>query len=76
MKLFSRRSVIACFSLVVLLPALVAAEGKPIPLIRSARSGPWSAPVTWEGGKVPGAGGKVLVRQGHTLRYDVSSCTW
>jgi hypothetical protein len=33
-------------------------DGAAPPLVRSARSGPWSAPATWEGGKVPGAGSK------------------
>ena len=42
-------------------------------LIRSARSGPWSAAATWEGGKVPGAAARVQVRQGHTVVYDVRS---
>jgi hypothetical protein len=42
-------------------------------LILSVRSGSWSAPDTWEGGKVPGAGAKVQVRAGHTVTYDVSS---
>jgi hypothetical protein len=42
-------------------------------LIRSAQSGPWSAPATWEGGKVPTAGTKVQVRAGHTVVYDVKS---
>jgi len=42
-------------------------------LIRSAQSGPWSAPQTWGGGIVPGAGAKVQVRPGHTVTYDVSS---
>jgi uncharacterized protein (TIGR03067 family) len=42
-------------------------------LIRSARSGPWSAPDTWEGGKLPGAGARVQVRAGHTVTYDLSS---
>src|SRR6476620_1461376 len=42
-------------------------------LIRSAASGPWSAPTTWQGGKVPGAGSRVQVRTGHTVTYDVSS---
>src|SRR5262249_31669285 len=41
--------------------------------IRSAQSGLWSKPATWEGGKVPGAGARVLVRQGHALTYDVKS---
>jgi hypothetical protein len=42
-------------------------------LIRSARSGPWSAPATWEGGKVPGAGARVQVRPGHSVTYDLNS---
>src|SRR5262245_26640215 len=41
--------------------------------IRSARSGPWSKPATWEGGKVPGAGARVQVRADHTVVYDVQS---
>jgi hypothetical protein len=45
----------------------------PPVLIRSAQSGPWSAPATWEGGKVPAAGAKVQVRAGHTVIYDVES---
>jgi hypothetical protein len=45
----------------------------PAALIRSARGGPWSAPDTWEGGKVPGAGVRVQVRAGHTVTYDLSS---
>src|SRR5205807_1533630 len=36
-------------------------------LIRSARSGPWSAPATWEGGKLPAAGARVQIRTGHTV---------
>jgi hypothetical protein len=42
-------------------------------LVRSARSGPWSALATWEGGKVPAAGSRVQVRTGHTVTYDLSS---
>jgi hypothetical protein len=42
-------------------------------LVRSAQSGPWSAPGTWEGGKVPGAGAKVQLRTGHTVTYDLQS---
>jgi G8 domain len=49
-----------------------AADARPV-LIRSAQSGPWSAPATWEGGKVPTAGVKVQVREGHTVVYDVKS---
>ena len=29
---------------------------QPAPVVKSARSGPWSAAATWEGGKVPAAG--------------------
>ncbi len=43
------------------------------PLIRSAQSGSWSAPATWEGGKVPGAGARVQVRHGHVVVYDRAS---
>jgi hypothetical protein len=41
--------------------------------VRSARSGPWSEPATWDGGAVPKAGDRVQVRSGHTVVYDVSS---
>jgi hypothetical protein len=40
------------------------------PLVRSTRSGPWSAPPTWEGDKVPHAGARVQIRAGHTVTYD------
>src|SRR5262245_35578453 len=55
--------------------SLHAAEkpGSGPPLIRSARSGPWSAPATWDGGKVPATGSRVQVRQGHTVAYDLKS---
>jgi hypothetical protein len=43
------------------------------PIVHSARSGPWSAPGTWEGGKVPAAGARVQVRVGHTVTYDLKS---
>src|SRR5919197_1035056 len=42
-------------------------------LVRTARSGAWSAPATWEGGKVPAAGVKVQVRSGHDVVYDVNA---
>ena len=35
--------------------------------------GPWSAPATWEGGKVPAAGSRVQIRPGHTVTYDLKS---
>src|SRR5258708_23414674 len=42
-------------------------------LVRSAKSGAWSEPSTWEAGKVPAAGVKVQIREGHTVTYDVQS---
>lgn len=45
----------------------------PSPLVRSAQSGAWSAPSTWEGGKLPPAGSRVQVRPGHTVTYDMKS---
>jgi hypothetical protein len=43
------------------------------PLRRTARSGPWSAAATWEGGKVPAAGERVQIRAGDRITYDVCS---
>lgn len=44
---------------------------EPPPLIRSAQSGRWSLPTSWEGGVVPRPGARVQVRTGHVLIYDV-----
>jgi hypothetical protein len=41
--------------------------------IRSAQSGPWSAPATWEKGRMPAAGNRVRVREGHRVVYDIKS---
>ncbi len=43
------------------------------PLVRSARSGPWSSADTWEGAKLPGPGARVQIRTGHTVVYDIRS---
>jgi hypothetical protein len=43
------------------------------PVIKSARSGSWSATTTWEGNAVPGAGARVLIREGHSVTYDARS---
>src|SRR4051794_15374129 len=42
-------------------------------LTRSAGSGRWSEPTTWENGRVPGSGARVQVRAGHTVAYDAAS---
>jgi hypothetical protein len=39
----------------------------------SQRNGDWSAPATWQGGVVPRAGARVLIRAGHTVLYDLNS---
>jgi hypothetical protein len=45
----------------------------PSPVTRSARSGAWSDPSTWEGNRGPDAGARVLIRAGHRIVYDVQS---
>src|SRR5262245_40807597 len=42
-------------------------------IINSVRSGAWSNARTWEGGAVPGAGSRVMIRAGHRVVYDASS---
>ena len=49
-----------------------AARNQP-DVIRSAASGAWSLPATWEGGQVPAAGARVLIQRGHRVVYDVKS---
>src|SRR5438067_268835 len=39
---------------------------------RTAHSGSWSDPATWENGKPPQAGDRVQVRPGHDVVYDVA----
>src|SRR5262245_17511774 len=55
------------------MPSAWADDGKLPAVVRSAQSGPWSAPRTWAGGKVPGTGARVLIREGHRVVYDVHS---
>jgi hypothetical protein len=43
------------------------------PIVRTAQSGAWSAPATWEGGKVPLGNVRVLIREGHRVLYDVEA---
>lgn len=52
-------------------PAIAAAEHENV--VRSAGNGAWSAAATWEGGVVPTAGARVLVRPGHRVDYDVDT---
>ena len=61
------------FGLCAILGVAQPASAAEPPLVRSAKSGDWSAPGTWEGGKVPAAAARVQVREGHTVRYDVKA---
>ena len=60
-------------ALLVLAGPVGAADG-PVPKwVTTARSGPWSAAATWEGGKRPAAGARVQVRTGHAVTYDLEA---
>ena len=88
MNLMKRRSTLTGMAIVVLgaIAAVLAWSTRPersaraddakppVPaLIRSAKSGPWSAGATWEGGRVPGTLARVQIREGHRVLYDVHS---
>ena len=66
------RSVLSLVTLFVLSLPAVAAPDTP-GVIRSAKTGSWSDGSTWEGGKVPAAGSRVLIRTGHQVKYDAKS---
>lgn len=54
-------------------PAAGAKPDQKLPaIVRSVQSGSWSAPATWEGGRVPAAGSRVQVRTGHVVVYDLN----
>src|SRR5262245_60271025 len=57
--------------LVLCLPAASFAADPPT--TRSAKSGSWSDAATWADNKVPGAGARVLIREGHRVVYDIKS---
>jgi hypothetical protein len=42
-------------------------------VVRSIKSGDWSSTTTWDTGKIPAAGSRVLIGAGHVIRYDVAS---
>lgn len=68
--LFASPGARSCLILAFLAAPLSAQEAA---IFRSARSGAWSEPQTWEAGKSPTAGSKVLVRTGHHVIFDVKS---
>src|SRR5262249_35057646 len=64
--------------LLVIVPLLWAGgvgRGAAPSVVRTAESGPWSLPATWEGGKVPAAGARIQIRARHTVTYDLNSET-
>ena len=65
--LLSRRLLLTALCL---LAAACCARAADAPLIRTARSGAWSDAATWDGGKLPAAGARVLIRPGHRVVYD------
>ncbi len=71
--LLNRLQVLTTLAVLALVAAPATAGPDSMPLVRSAQSGPWSVPSTWVGGKVPAAGARVQVREGHTVVYDVKS---
>ena len=66
----SCRCLLACTISLALTPFLAAQQTA---WLHSGKSGPWSAPATWAGGNVPGAGALVHIRPGHTVVYDIDS---
>src|SRR5262245_4015668 len=69
-----KKECINTFSLTALVLSTLSLQAAEPPAVsRSARSGPWSAAATWEDGRVPGVGARVLVREGHTVKYDIAS---
>lgn len=51
-------------------------HGHEVPVkfdVRTVRSGNWSQPATWEAGRMPKAGDRVLVARGTDVTYDVAS---
>lgn len=50
-----------------------AAKPNEAPLLRSVASGAWSEKTTWDLGRAPQKGDRVLIRPGHVVTYDVDS---
>lgn len=66
-----------CVSLATLV-ALMIASWSPLsaeepPLVSSQKSGKWSEKDTWDAGRVPKAGDRVLIRAAHRVEYDVEA---
>lgn len=62
--------VVFCCCAATSLPQLSADE--PV-LVRSKQSGPWSGKETWDAGRIPQSGDRVVIGAGHSVVYDVDS---
>jgi hypothetical protein len=61
-------------SLVLLAGCFVSvAHAADPPLVRTKQSGNWSSPETWDGGKVPTTGDRVVIGADHSVLYDYDS---
>ena len=70
----SRPTFMACFALALASNAPSATQApEPEGVMRTARSGAWSNRATWEKGRVPSSGDRVLIREGHEVLYNVQS---
>ena len=69
-------TVLSVFTSIALVSALFADAPKPAALsfdVKSVRSGAWSDVTTWDAGRVPREGERVLVSAGTRVGYDVES---
>jgi len=66
------RSLLFAVAFAILPASALAAEPKPA-VVQSAKDGLWSNSATWQGGKVPAAGDRVLIRTGHRVVFDGTS---
>jgi hypothetical protein len=71
------QTLLVAFSLSLFIAADLRAAGAEFNT-RTAKSGNWSDPATWENGKLPQAGDRVQVRPGHDVTYDITpeKCTF
>lgn len=67
------RATIGSCALFVLSLLAASASAAEHPLVMSKQSGAWSSPETWDAGRIPKSGDRVVIRRGHHVQYDVES---